>query len=201
MNLLPDFSAGTFEIRDALSVVVAGVGIVLAIIAMKLSKKQNEMSEFQYEQMKEQLTRKAILRLGLIRLPHVARVNTFMFAVTNEGDKTPTGYYWHLMVPAHRDEEINFTTSGIPSHHMASLFNTEYKYYNGYTDRPLFPTRSATFGRLTINVIHLKGPLELKWKLTSDDGNHPTNGWGSIKISEMGQVLEDGLTELPPWEI
>lgn len=105
MDWLPDLRVGTFEVRDFANVVITGLGAYLALLAIRMgrrqeaiAKRQAEIAEVQYQIMQEQLAKAATLRVRAdTAQEHHPPETVIPIEVFNDGNKTARGFFWELL--------------------------------------------------------------------------------------------------------
>src|SRR5262245_22599965 len=92
MWLLADAEIGTFELRDWVNVVIAGVGLYLAYVATKIAAKQDAMSE-------AEKARKADLEIEIVEAQSRANQTKLLVCINNDGDRAARDFRLRLLVP------------------------------------------------------------------------------------------------------
>jgi len=193
MDWLPDLKVGTIEIRDLVSLVVGGLGVFLAYLAIKLGKeqakiaeKQTGIAEKQDRIMQEQLDKRTELSIALINPQAHGEGHRYDVAVLNEGSRSAmTGLYWHLYLPAGREGgEWNAAIEANHSRVVTAIDVVDQAHFKGFLQSPIFPTRHVSMG--TVIFTNVASPLLIRWSIIAEDGKFP-------RVQEYGTITFNPL--------
>lgn len=138
---LPGWQVGTFEIRDALNLLMTSVGAWLAWKAIQMGQAQDQVTERQtailakleeletgqariaerqHEVFERELSRKAVLKVAVPRpkTPTPDERTVYQMFIANEGDKANWGY-WYVGVPKRLGSRLELTPA--PGHALVPV--------------------------------------------------------------------------------
>ena len=191
---------GQFDAPDIVSIFVSLVALVLAISALRLSKKQvvlaeeqTTLSRKQTDVMEEQLARKANLTVEIHQRRNGMNVDEdeyfldFTVQIRNSGDKSANHLYWHLFIEPTSELRMRFTpdrdseivTSKLAVTGETAAIITEKA---GFYERPIYPEQAIVCGRIHLlrkKAEHPLGHLRIHWYVESDAGKFPASGFGT----------------------
>jgi hypothetical protein len=203
LEWLPDLTAGTFEIRDALNLLMTGVGAGLAAWAIVLGRRQARLAERQaaiveaqnaiFEQ---QLAKRSELRLFGARHSYGSMVVLPTIQVENVGTKSTDGFYWGVYIPRSLRGFVSFADES--GEEVAGRFTPLAEDelcdgQDGYHTNRLFPFGPVEVTRLYIRTHKRTDDFTIKWRLVGDDGPVPSHR--SYGVLRFKRRESDGVFE------
>jgi hypothetical protein len=89
---LPTVHVGSFELRDIVSLIVAGVGAYLAWLAIKLGRSQAKIAALQHEMLRQQFYAQALLKIDLTSIETSETKPCYSVQVKNTGASVINSY-------------------------------------------------------------------------------------------------------------
>ena len=172
---LPDFAVGTVEIRDLLNVALGALGIYLAYLGTLISKKQDRILD-------EQRTQKAELHVELF-VTHVALER--QVCVANRGTKGARDFYWHLLIPVAETNGLKVVQWDVPlrKEDIVRVAGMDHLRTGNFVQKPAYPGRNAVCATLRFDPSARAAnapPVTLLWRISSEDGQFPSESYGQI---------------------
>ena len=164
MDWLPDLRVGTFEVREFANVVIAGLGAYLALLAIRMGRRQEAIAKRQAE-IAEVHTRSC--KNSSRKLRHYAfepiPLNSTIrprpsspLKVVNDGNKTARGFFWELLLSDALAQNVRFVdVGGRPVPSIAGIVGADdnlYGQYDGHGEEALFPGSSVQVGNIPVNT-------------------------------------------------
>jgi hypothetical protein len=192
---LPETKPGTIEIRDIANLLVAGVGAVLAFIAIRLAKRQEDISrtqaaiaEKQDQIMQSQLARRSDLHVEGGLQDKNGTVITVKFHIINRGPKTADGLRWEIAYGEAVKPYVEFyheDTGTVEGVWLGSTLGDMHcvEVINGDYEKKLFPGDRLEILRMRVdsNLKEMK-EFSIAWRTRCEDGRVPEKGFATLKF-------------------
>jgi hypothetical protein len=214
MDGLPDFTQGTFEVRDVLNLLMTTLAAWLAFLAIRMGREQGVIAEKQaaIAEKQDRVLQAQLARTSSLRMSTRYQTRDFgsgtgsgptfvVCDVVNGGSKTTDGFYWAIFIPRSLENLVRFVDANGSPILVRPTPLPEFYFpikLDGHYEKRLFPLSNAIVARLSITDDETTQEFNVQWRLVGDDGPVPTGG--QVAVINFTRLV-DGLyhvMDLPP---
>lgn len=170
MSWLPKFQVGIFELRDFVNILVAVVGLYLAMVGKRLADRQAEAAA-------REAARHATIVLNAsdpLREDKVKGEKHYDLIVSNRGDKSCRGLTVYILVP---EQYADFIAVGDYEPLWRNQNRQPYKIRRIQVDAAVYPGAWHKVGELAATKMAASEPesIQLLWAAQWDEGRNPSD--------------------------
>lgn len=177
--LLPDGQVGTFEVKDWLNVGLALVAVRLAILANRISQKQDAIAD-------AVRAKTASLTMRDTSQAVSGQHVLVPFEVLNTGSKGASGFHWELYLDHAAFPNVCVVDANNRTvHPVAGVLmsgGAPWDQYDAFNPTVLFPKSALMVTR--VRAFNTVTNFEVRFRVRYDDGTEPSEGFKAIRFDK-----------------
>ncbi len=188
MWILPNAEVGAFEIKDWLNVGIAAIGVWLAVIATRIAKKQDVISD-------QLRLKSAELQFRDTSQSRSGQHTIIPFEIINTGTKGATGFHWEIFLDhVHMNNLTCITEQNRAVGWVAGIVmqdGTNYDQWDAFRPEVIFPGSALVVAR--VRVFTTIETFKVLMRVRYEDGTTPEKGFLVLRFNRSADLFYDAM--------